>query len=213
MTQGSVSWGKLDKVRDAFDLASDQFVKVKISEADFRKALKKLEEVTAKTYGENLDFVDVEKYLDDRRKKFSQYVTDSVVDKMSSTTWKAIKKEAGIKSSGFLKKADAGVGGKLDKYSKAHALWKSICVKTAGGDTQLLLKANAAADDLKKALVAFVGAKEFKTDLAKELQVKCTQFISDLEREQKKLSTLIEEAGDSSFMKSQLNTFGMGTFK
>lgn len=205
--------GKLDKVRDAFDLASDQFVKGKISEADFRKALKKLQEVTAKTYGENLDFVDVEKYLDDRRKQFSQYITDSVVNEMNSKTWKAIKKEAGIKSSGFLKKADAGVGGKLDKYAKAHALWKSSCVKTAGGDTQLLLKANSAATDLKKALQAFVSAKEFKTDLAKELQVKCTQFISDLEKEQQNLVTLSKEAGDSSYMKSQLNNLGFVNFK
>lgn len=202
----------LEKVRAAFEVASDQFVKGKISEADFRKALKKLEEVTKKSYGVNLDFVDVEKFLDDRRAKFSKYISDSVVDQMSSTTWKAIKKEAGIKSSGFLKKADAGVGAKLDKYSKAHALWKSSCVKTGGGDTQLLLKANAAAADLKKALQAFVGAKEFKTELAKELQAKCTQFISDLEKEQQTLATLSKEAGDSSFMKSQLNSLGMGTF-
>jgi hypothetical protein len=203
---------KLEKVRAAFDLATEQFVKGKISESDFRKALKKLEEVSKKTYGENLDFIDIEKFLDERRARFSKYITDSVVDKMSSTTWKAIKKEAGIKSSGFLKKADAGVGAKLDKYSKAHATWKASCVKTVGGDTQLLLKANSAAEDLKKALNAFITAKEFKTDLAKELQTKCQQFVSDLEKEQQNLVTLSKEAGDSSFMKKQINSFLPGVF-
>jgi conjugal transfer/entry exclusion protein len=204
---------KLAKVRQAFEAASDQFVKGKISESDFRKALKKMEEVTAKVYGENLDFVDVEKYLDERRASFSKYITDSVVDKMTSTTWKSSKKEAGIKSSGFLKKADAGVGGKLDKYSKAHASWKASCVKTAGGDTQLLLKANSAAVDLKKALQAFVAAKEFKSDLAKELQTKCNQFVDDLDKEMQNLSVLIDKAGDSSFMKGQINSFVPGLFK
>jgi hypothetical protein len=204
--------GQLEKLRTVFDTTTEKFVTGKISEADYRKALKKIHEAGKKIDGGFLDFVDIEKLLDERKKKFSKYLSDSVVDKMTSTTWKAIKKEAGIKSSGFLKKADAGVGGKLDRYSKAHASWVLSCKKTGRGDTQLLLKANAAANDLKRGLEAFVAAKEFETDLAKELRLKCKQFIADLDREMENLAGAMVFDNDPSFMKNQINQFVLGAF-
>lgn len=204
--------GNPSKIRSAFDAAAEKFVNGAISEADFRKVLKKLEEAATKS-GEKVDFGSIESFLDKRRKEFSKLLAGSAVDKMSSTTWKAIKKEAGIQSASFWKKADAGVGARLDRYAKAHASWLQSCKKTGRGDTALLLRANAAANDLKRALEAFIAAKEFKTDLAKELQAKCKQFISELDKEMENLTFAMMFDNDPSFMKSQINQFVPGAFK
>lgn len=209
-----MSGSKTEKYRIIFEKAAKEFVVGKRSEKDFLKVLDKLDAVTRKENdGMNLDFRDVQSYLDKRNKKFKSYIQASTVDNMSKSTWKLIKKEAGIKKSGFLKKADANVGSNIDKYGKIHSQWMNSAVLTAGGDRVLLQKAIAQGEALKKAITAFVNAKEFKTDLAKDLQSKCESFIKDLAAEIDRMKKLAGEAHDPTAMLRTLNELGLGQFK
>lgn len=202
----------LKKVEEAFKVATKSYVDGKIKFADLQKALRKLEEASKKL-GRDLDFRDIEHYIEKRRKHFAALVKDSTVNTMSKDTWKLVKKEAGIKSSGFLKKSDASVGSAMEKYAKAYGTWQASVIKTEGGDHQLLLKAFSAAEGLKKALKSFVGAKEFKTDLAKDLQGKCESYIKDLDIEIGKLVSLSKEAHDPTSGLDAINQLGFVKFK
>jgi hypothetical protein len=209
-----MSGSKTEKYRKIFEQAAKEFVVGKRSEKDFLKVLNKLDAVTRKeNAGINLDFHDVESYIKKRNQKFKAYVQNSAVDNMSKSTWKLIKKEAGIKKSGFLKKADANVGSNIQKYGKLHSQWMNSAVLTAGGDRVLLQKAITQGEALKKAITAFVNAKEFKTDLAKDLQKKCESFISDLNAEIVRMKKLQGEAHDPTAMLRTLNELGLGQFK
>jgi hypothetical protein len=86
-------------------------------------------------------------------------------------------------------------------------------VISAGGDRVLLQKAIKQGEALKKAITAFVNAKEFKTDLAKDLQKKCESFISDLGAEIERMQKLQGEAHDPTAMLRTLNELGLGQFK
>ena len=202
----------LSKVEAAFKVATKSYVEGKIKYADLQKALRKLEEAGRKM-GRDLDFRDIEHYIEKRRKHFASMVRDSSVNTMSKDTWKLVKKEAGIKSSGFLKKSDASVGSAMEKYAKAYETWQASVIKTEGGDHQLLLKAFGAAEALKKALKSFIAAKEFKTDLAVSLQAKCEAYIKELDVEIGKLASLSKEAHDSTAGLNTINQLGFAQFK
>jgi hypothetical protein len=209
-----MSGSKTEKYRIIFEKAAKEFVVGKRSEKDFLKVLDKLDAVTRKeNNGINLDFHDVESYIKKRNQKFKAYVQNSAVDNMSKSTWNLIKKEAGIKKSGFLKKADANVGSNIEKYGKLHSHWLNSAVLTAGGDRVLLQKTITQGEALKKAITAFVNAKEFKTDLAKDLQKKCESFISDLSAEIVRMKKLQGEAHDPTAMLRTLNELGLGQFE
>lgn len=209
-----MSGSKTEKYRKVFEQASREFVVGKRSEKDFLKVLAKLDAVTRKENdGINLDFHDVESYLRKRNQNFKNYIQTSSVDMMSKKYWKMIKKEAGIKKSGFLKKADGNVGSNIEKYGKLHAAWVSSAVKTAGGDHLLLKKAIAQGEALKKAITGFVNAKEFKTELAKDLQSKCETFVKDLDAEIARMKQLQSEAHDPTATLKMINQLGMGQFK
>jgi len=209
-----MSGSKTEKYRKIFEQAAKEFVVGKRSEKDFLKVLDKLDAVTRKENdGMNLDFRDVNAYLQKRNKKFKSYIQASSVDNMSKATWKLIKKEAGIKKSGFLKKADGNVGSNIEKYGKIHSQWMNSAVLTAGGDHILLKKAIAQGEELKKAITSFVNAKEFKTDLAKDLQSKCETFVKDLTAEIARMKELQSEAHDPTATLRMINQLGMGQFK
>jgi len=210
----AMSGSKTEKYRQIFEQAAKEFVVGKRSEKDFLKVLDKLDAVTRKENdGMNLDFRDVQSYIDKRNKKFKAYVQNSAVDNMSKATWKMIKKEAGIKKSGFLKKADANVGSNIEKYGKLHSQWMNSAVLTAGGDRLLLQKTITQGEALKTAITSFVKAKEFKTELAKDLQAKCESFIGDLGAEIDRMKKLQGEAHDPTATLRMINQLGLGQFK
>ena len=60
--------------------------------------------------------------------------------------WKELKKNAGIKSSGWLKKADAAVGAKIEALNKARGKFDTI------GTTQELLKYIDALEELSRVI-------------------------------------------------------------
>jgi hypothetical protein len=209
-----MSGSKTEKYRKIFEQAAKEFVVGKRSEKDFLKVLNKLDAVTRKeNAGINLDFHDVESYIQKRNKNFKAYVQTSSVEQMSKKYWKMIKKEAGIKKSGFLKKADGNVGSNIEKYGKLHANWANSAVLTAGGDHKLLQAAIKQGEVLKNSITSFVNAKEFKTELAKDLQKKCETFVNDLNAEIARLKKLQSEAHDPTATLKMINQLGMGQFK
>jgi hypothetical protein len=209
-----MSGSKTEKYRKIFEQAAKEFVVGKRSEKDFLKVLNKLDAVTRKeNAGINLDFHDVESYIQKRNKNFKAYVQTSSVEQMSKKYWKMIKKEAGIKKSGFLKKADGNVGSNIEKYGKLHANWANSAVLTAGGDHKLLQAAIKQGEVLKNSITSFVNAKEFKTELAKDLQKKCETFVNDLNAEITRLKKLQSEAHDPTATLKMINQLGMGQFK
>ena len=209
-----MSGSKTEKYRKIFEQAAKEFVVGKRSEKDFLKVLNKLDAVTRKeNAGINLDFHDVQSYIQKRNKNFKAYVQTSSVEQMSKKYWKMIKKEAGIKKSGFLKKADGNVGSNIEKYGKLHANWANSAVLTAGGDHKLLQAAIKQGEVLKNAITSFVNAKEFKTELAKDLQKKCETFVNDLNAEIARLKKLQSEAHDPTATLKMINQLGMGQFK
>lgn len=210
---------KAAKYREIYLKTAKDYVLGKISEDQFKKVCKKLEDVEAKLKAKDvngvyldLDFGDVIDYTAKRKAMFQKYLNESAVDNMSKSTWKLIKKEAGISKSGFLKKADANVGSNIDKYSKLHTHWRGTAIRTAGGDRVLLKKTIAQGEALKIALDKFVKAKEFKGELAQDLQKKCLGFISDLDKELKQMKELQGKVGDPTAVLQQLNQLGMGNF-
>ena len=209
-----MSGSKTEKYRKIFEQAAKEFVVGKRSEKDFLKVLDKLDAVTRKENdGINLDFHNVEAYLKKRNQNFKSYIQTSSVEQMSKKYWKMIKKEAGIKKSGFLKKADGNVGSNIEKYGKLHANWANSAVLTPGGDHKLLQQAIKQGEALKSAITGFVNAKEFKTELAKDLQKKCETFVSDLDAEIARLKKLQGEAHDPTATLKMINQLGMGQFK
>jgi len=209
-----MSGSKTEKYRKIFEQAAKEFVIGKRSEKDFLKVLDKLDAVTRKENdGINLDFHDVQSYIKKRNQNFKSYIQTSSVDQMSKKYWKMIKKEAGIKKSGFLKKADGNVGSNIEKYGKLHANWANSAVLTAGGDHKLLQQAIKQGEVLKSAITSFVKAKEFKTELAKDLQTKCETFVSDLDTEIARLKKLQSEAHDPTATLKMINQLGLGQFK
>lgn len=208
-----MSGSKTEKYEAIFKTAKKEFALGKLSEKDFLKIIAKLDAVTRKeNNGMNLDFPDYEKYFEKRRQNFKTYVQESSVHNMSKATWKMIKKEAGIKKSGFLKKADGNVGSNIEKYGKIHSLWLNSVVVSAGGDRVLLKKAIAQGEALQTAITGFVKAKEFKTELAKDLQNKCEVFMADLTKEIARMKQVQGEAHDPTAVLRTLNQLGMVEF-
>lgn len=78
--------------------------------------------------------------------------------------WETLKKHAGIKSAKWYEKAHADVGGHIDKFLKTRAKYK------AARNANTVMEYNSALVDLDGAFGKFLAAKEFKTDLAKDLQ-------------------------------------------
>lgn len=78
--------------------------------------------------------------------------------------WSKLKKDAGIKSAGFFKKHDAAVGKAVASFQKARKKWAG----TPGLQSSIDLF--TAMSSLEKAFDKFLAAKEFKSDLAKNLQ-------------------------------------------
>ena len=202
-----------EKMKTVFEKVSAEYLVGKRSMADLEKAYKQLSDANHKQFGESLDFVDMLAMAKKREKKFAGFVANASLDHLDKTTWKLIKKEAGIKKSGFLKKADANVGSNITKFKAAHAKWAATRIKLPSGDLKLLQSAIAAGEALQTALKKFVAAKEFKTDLAKNLQAKCEQFIRDLDADLGTMRGLSREAADTTTFKSILAQCTLTNFK
>lgn len=202
-----------ENMKALFQQVSAEYLVGKRSMADLEKAYDQLSKANMKQFGENLDFVNMLAMARKRDQKFRSFVANSSLNHLDKTTWKLIKKEAGIKKSGFLKKADANVGSCISKYKAAHAKWEATRLELPSGDLKLLGSAISAGQALQTALTKFVAAKEFKTDLAKDLQAKCQQFIRDLDTDLDAMRKLSQEAGDTTAFKAVLAQCTMTNFK
>jgi hypothetical protein len=111
----------------------------------------------------------------------------AILEKDFTKVWQALKKNAGVKSSPWFKKADAAVSKKVEAYQKAVAKAKS-------GLSSDLVKVKDALEAMDKAFKDFLdtkGLNEVKeTDLKKtekETLVKeITNYKREVEEEKKK---------------------------
>jgi hypothetical protein len=101
---------------------------------------------------------------------------------LTEAEWHRLKKAAGIKSSGFFKKHDAAVGKYVKEWQKARAKWK------AERGAKSLLELNSALTKLQKSFNDFLSKKEFKTDLAKDLQQDLQLWRVEIDAKQIKLA-------------------------
>jgi hypothetical protein len=76
----------------------------------------------------------------------------AILDKKFTKVWQSLKKNAGVKSSPWFKKADAAVSSKVEAYQKALA-------KAQSGLVEDLLKLGKTLHDMEEAFVKFVDAK------------------------------------------------------
>jgi hypothetical protein len=129
---------------------------------------------------------------------------------LTEAEWRRLKKAAGIKSAGFFKKHDAAVGKYVAKFQKARAKWK------ANKGVSNLLELNSALTDLKKAFNDFLAKKEFKTDLAQDLQKDLNAWKKEIDDKQIKLATKYEKEKDKlanadvEFVDETVKKWGLG---
>lgn len=102
---------------------------------------------------------------------------------MTKSSWETKKKNAGIKSAKWYEKAHADVGGYIDKMQKARTKYQ------ANKNDQTVKEYNSALVDLQKAFEKFVAAKEFRTDLAAQLQQDIIQWQTEAANKSQKLVT------------------------
>lgn len=106
---------------------------------------------------------------------------------LTEAEWHRLKKAAGIKSAGFFKKHDAAVGKYVKEFQKARTKWK------AEKGLKALLELNSALGKLQKAFNDFLAKKEFKSDLAKDLQADIQAWKGEIDSKQLKLAKFYDE--------------------
>lgn len=125
--------------------------------------------------------------------------------------WKELKKKAGIKSTGFFKKADAAVGSKIEALNKARDRFKDI------GTTAELLKYKDALEALAVTFDKFCSKKSLddidetdvkkdeKEQLAKDIEQWNVDIAIALQKLDKKFTkikeTLDKKGGDEMLLK------------
>jgi hypothetical protein len=127
---------------------------------------------------------------------------------LTEAEWHRLKKAAGIKSAGFFKKHDAAVGKYVAKFQKARAKWKA----QKGYDA--LLELNSALVDLNKAFDNFLAKKEFKTEVAQDLQKELNAWKKELAAKQEKLLAKDMDklkGKDVDFVDDTVQKWGMGS--
>lgn len=115
---------------------------------------------------------------------------------LTEAEWHRLKKAAGIKSAGFFKKHDAAVGKYVKEFQKARATWK------AEKGLKALLELNSALTKLQKAFNDFLAKKEFKSDLAKDLQADIQAWKVEIDAKQVKLAKLVSDEAKLAELKS-----------
>ncbi len=125
--------------------------------------------------------------------------------------WKELKKKAGIKSTGFFKKADAAVGSKIEAVNKARSRFVDI------GTTAELLKYRDALQALSDTFDKFCSKKSLddidETDVKKTEKEQLVDDIEDwkkeiddaltnLNKKFKQISTTLEKKGGDKVLES-----------
>ena len=117
------------------------------------------------------------------------------LDDLDKKLWKRLKKEAGIKSSKWFKKADASVGKYIESMNKAKKKFEQSQMATD------LLKFQDALDDLNKAFNKFADAKhlddipdtDLKADEKKKLYADIATWKDDIQDAKDKLDKKIKK--------------------
>lgn len=156
-------------------VAAREYVNGKISLDKFNGILAKAQRIPG-----FLDMYDIESLKEDRAAKYSTSLDNAQLLKLTGAWWKAVKKEAGIKSAGLFK-SDAKVSKHIDRFQASVQAWrKSRPAPDTLGDPGKLKTAIKEGEALKLAFAEFIKKKEFVSDLAKQLRDKITKFDRDL---------------------------------
>jgi hypothetical protein len=100
----------------------------------------------------------------------------AILDKDFTKVWQGLKKNAGIKSSPWFKKADAAVSKKVEAYQKALAKAKS-------GLAEDLLKVGEALTAMEQAFTKFVDAKGLDDIAEKDLKkAEKTALVNEIKK-------------------------------
>ena len=109
---------------------------------------------------------------------------------LNSAFWKKYKKDAGLEKAGWFKK-HASVGKHIEDYQKARTAWKTAKDTEEGAGTRVAQKYFSKLDALDKAFTKFLNAKEFKSEVAKDLQKDITEWQKEISAKSQKLAKLM----------------------
>ena len=120
----------------------------------------------------------------------------SKISSLSESDWKKYKKAAGIKDSPWFKKADAAISKEIKAYQSTRDKWR----KAGKADKAGLKDAvdyHASLKRLSDGFKKFVSAKEFKSELAKELQSDIAKWQTQLDAKVKKVGANIRDNAEA----------------
>ncbi|WP_422181762.1 hypothetical protein [Aestuariivita sp.] len=172
----------------------------------FNAVLKKVQPAL-QAEGKAIDMARILRWQEMRAKMVKSIIDECDVATLDSKTWKLIKKEAGIKKSKFLQKSDADVSKYLSAYQKAHGKFVKEMGEPVGRAVIACREMLVANKKLQDSFDKFLGSKEFKTELAKDLQASCQQmkktlvsqfemlrdYATDSEKEAKQLEATFDQ--------------------
>ena len=200
----------MTKAQDAFQKAKSAYLNGKIDWKKFEGVMAKIGPVL-EAEGTPINLSRIKAWHGLRLKHYQLCIRDADPTSFDSKTWKKVKKEAGIKKTGFLKKSDASVGKHLKSYQSAFKKYQANLADPLGQGVKACQDMLVANRKLQDSFDSFLGAKEFKSDLAKDLQAECTAMKKKLEDQHKALASYaMNTKKEADQMSSQLdNMFNM----
>lgn len=196
----------MSKAEEALNKAKSAYLNRKMDQKTFNAVLKKVQPAL-QAEGKAIDMARILRWQEMRAKMVKSIIDECDVATLDSKTWKLIKKEAGIKKSKFLQKSDADVSKYLSAYQKAHGKFVKEMGEPVGRAVIACREMLVANKKLQDSFDKFLGSKEFKTELAKDLQASCQQmkktlvsqfemlrdYATDSEKEAKQLEATFDQ--------------------
>ena len=196
----------MSKAEEALNKAKSAYLNRKMDQKTFNAVLKKVQPAL-QAEGKAIDMARILRWQEMRAKMLKSIIDECDVATLDSKTWKLIKKEAGIKKSKFLQKSDADVSKYLSAYQKAHGKFVKEMGEPVGRAVIACREMLVANKKLQDSFDKFLGSKEFKTELAKDLQASCQQmkktlvsqfemlrdYATDSEKEAKQLEATFDQ--------------------
>lgn len=196
----------MSKAEEALNKAKSAYLNRKMDQKTFNAVLKKVQPAL-QAEGKAIDMARILRWQEMRAKMVKSIIDECDVATLDSKTWKLIKKEAGIKKSKFLQKSDADVSKYLSAYQKAHGKFVKEMGEPVGRAVIACREMLVTNKKLQDSFDKFLGSKEFKTELAKDLQASCQQmkktlvsqfemlrdYATDSEKEAKQLEATFDQ--------------------
>jgi hypothetical protein len=176
MPSATIDRKKVNEQGNQVANAARQYERGQISAEKFNSVLKAAQSVPG-----FMDFYHFQGMADDREENYKSYIDELQLGKFDGNWWRNIKREAGIKSARLFS-TDAAVGKCIDKFNGSVSDWmRSGGGKGRIGNVDKLRATMKAAEELKSAFGSFLMKKEFKTDVAKQLQSKIEELYQKLQ--------------------------------